>query len=447
MKNFPIAYRYYVVLWSSLILSISAGANDKFALVIGNGAYKQTTPLSNPENDATDVALALEKNGYEVDKVIDADGRSLARALADWQDKAAGAESGVFYYAGHGVEVDGENYLLPVDAIIESKGDLRVEAIALNEVLEVMSKASIRLKVVILDCCRDNPLPNRSWMSQRSSGGGLAEVDNDKMPNGTLLVFSGAPGKTVPDGSRRNSPFTEAFVKKLDVPGLAVTALFSKVAGEVKNGQEPWIVFDGSGRSFQAFSEYKITSGGPMPAGEMKESEVVNYVAVGRLEDHEGPIPADALFLDLDEVAKQLGTMDAVQIALNAYEEKVNGELEEQYLALQKKKSEPGEQIAPFEGRILLQGEIQRSQNVDADYEALKKAGEEKMSAERIRMIEVFRKKVNPITREIAKEKKSSWVFWKSISPGEHADGFDITDELLKRARVSGIDFTDVGTQ
>lgn len=242
----------------------SARGGDRVALVIGNQNYENALDLTNPINDARDLKLALEANGHKVTLGTDLDARGMARTLSRWKETARNAESALFFYAGHGIEVDGTNYLLPTDANLEEKGDLSIEAVALDQLLDTLEDAGARLKIIILDCCRDDPFLKRGWRRTRSqSTGGLAEVNRDSLPTGTLLVFSGAPNQSVPDGRGRNSPFTTEFLTQLKRPGMPVTSLFSEVARKVKSGQEPWITIDGSGRSFAAFGNYRITLGVP----------------------------------------------------------------------------------------------------------------------------------------------------------------------------------------
>lgn len=240
-------------------LTTTAFPGERHALVIGNGAYTAARKLPNPANDAGDLALGLRVGGWKVTTVEDAGVKVMVRALREFCETARGAEAALFFYAGHGVEVGSQNYLLPVDATLaEEDGEdaLPLETLALDKVLTDLGKADIGLKFVVLDCCRDNPL-QRSWLRSRSGGGGLADVKEDKLAEGTMLVFSTPPGKTAEDGRGRNSPFTAAFLQRLPTGGGAVD-IFGDVAKTLGTRQMAWIRFDGSGASLAAFRNYLL---------------------------------------------------------------------------------------------------------------------------------------------------------------------------------------------
>ncbi len=257
--------KIWVGLCTVLAFASFAIAQERHALVIGNNAYQNAPTLQNPKNDAAAVAERLENAGYQVTTANDADVRGMLRALSTFCDGARNAESALFFYAGHGIEVRGENYLLPIDAELAEEVDLSLEALSLKKVLEDMGKSGAKLKVVVLDCCRDNPFGTRSWLRTRSAGAGLAEVAQGKMAAGTMLVYAGAPGATVPDvGGGGHSPFTGALLTELESPGKSVAAVFSGVASRV-TASEPWIRFDGSGKSFAAFSSYPLLPGSTTP--------------------------------------------------------------------------------------------------------------------------------------------------------------------------------------
>jgi hypothetical protein len=242
--------------WMALICLIQmAFAEERVALVIGNGAYHHSVRLENPARDATEVARRFERGGYRTILLKDADVRTMRRSLLDFSREHDRANQAVFFYAGHGLEVDGKNHLVPIDAELQEEADLRGETVGLEEVLEAMK--GVRLKIVVLDCCRDNPFAtDRSWMRRRSSGGGLAEVRQDAMAPGTVLVFSGHAGKAVPDGQGRHSPFTEGFLKVLDERGAdPVTQVLGALASRKYGGQSPWLRFDDDGLAFSEFTQ------------------------------------------------------------------------------------------------------------------------------------------------------------------------------------------------
>ncbi len=235
---------------------------QRHALVIGNGKYQFANPLTNAPNDATDVAKALSEGDWKVTLLIDAGIREMIRGLREFCEEAQGAEYALVFYAGHGIEVKDQNYLLPVDAELrEEDGEdaLPLETIALKKVMNDLANAQIRLKTVVLDACRNNPL-QRSWLSSRGSGG-LATVDEKQLPEGAMLIFSTSPGKTASDGIGRNSPFTSAFLSRVTSAGGSVAVVFADVANSMKTEQRPWIRFDGSGDSFAAFQNYPLIPG------------------------------------------------------------------------------------------------------------------------------------------------------------------------------------------
>jgi formylglycine-generating enzyme required for sulfatase activity len=197
--------------------------------------------LANPANDARLMATTLRKLGFEVIELEDADLKKMQRAIIDFGEalSTAGSEAtGLFYYAGHGLQVDGENYLIPVNAEIGREADVEVEAVAGNLVLKQMDYAGNAVNIVILDACRNNPI-TRSFRSQVS---GLAE--QKRKPRGSFIAYSTAPGDVAADGSRENSPYTSALAEAIQVPGAALEEVFrdvrSRVMAATKQKQIPW---------------------------------------------------------------------------------------------------------------------------------------------------------------------------------------------------------------
>ena len=214
------------VLWPA-----AAGA-ERVALVIGNGAYEHVQRLPNPGNDATDVGAAFEGMGYAVTRLDDAGFDALRRGLLDFTRAASAAEVAVVFYAGHGIEVDGRNFLVPVDARLQSDRDVEYEAVPLSLVTRAVGGAR-RLGLVVLDACRDNPFVVKlaDAGATRSIGRGLARVAPS---GGTLVAYAAEDGKTAADGAGRNSPYTGALLRYLEEPGLEVGRLFRKVRAEVE---------------------------------------------------------------------------------------------------------------------------------------------------------------------------------------------------------------------
>jgi len=207
----------------------------RVALVIGNANYKTASKLLNPRHDAGDVAAALRAAGFtEVAERYDLGVQDLQRALKALEDRATGADWAVVYYAGHGIEVDGRNYLIPVDAELKSASDVEDEAVSLDRVMARVTAAS-KLQLVILDACRDNPFARR--MAQgggtvRAIGArGLAPVE-PSYPN-QFVAYAARHGEVALDGSGKNSPYAKALVKHLAVPGLALSNFFIRVRTEV----------------------------------------------------------------------------------------------------------------------------------------------------------------------------------------------------------------------
>ncbi len=219
-------------------------AEKRVALVIGNSEYVHTTVLRNSKNDAREMAALLATLGFEVVQGLDLDKRAMERSVRDFREKLTDADVALFFYAGHGVQVLGQNYLMPTDARLVTESDVDFETVPLHLVLKQMEREA-KASVVLLDACRDNPLARRlaRTMGTRSAqiGQGLAEV---KSGVGTLIGFATQPGNFAFDGAGANSPYTEALLKHLATPGQDLTATLSVVRGEVVKttaGQQvPW---------------------------------------------------------------------------------------------------------------------------------------------------------------------------------------------------------------
>ncbi len=222
------------------------GTNDtqkRVALVIGNAAYTKTKPLANPANDASDVAAALKGLGFDVVSGVNQNKRQIETLIRDFGTKlAASGGVGLFYYAGHGIQVGGENYLVPVDADIPEEDEVAYSAVPISLVLTKMSSAKNDLNIVILDACRNNPFA-RSWRGFRESGNtdGLAKISP---PTGTLVLYATEPGKVASDGTGRNGLFTEALLKQIRKPGLEYDQMVKALSADVwqRSGKQqlPW---------------------------------------------------------------------------------------------------------------------------------------------------------------------------------------------------------------
>jgi tetratricopeptide (TPR) repeat protein len=219
-------------------------AEKRVALVIGNSAYQRVSALRNPANDAKALAAVLRRLGFtEVRELLDANLAQLGTALKEFGDLAAGADWAVIYFAGHGVEVGGTNYLIPVDATLAQQGHIEDETVPLSRLLAKVAGAS-KMQLVILDACRNNPFVpkmRQAGKQARSIGRGLASIE----PEGAVLVaYAARDGTMALDGESENSPYAEALVKHLAEPGLEISLLFRKVRDEVlgktARQQEPY---------------------------------------------------------------------------------------------------------------------------------------------------------------------------------------------------------------
>ena len=211
----------------------AAQPERRVALVVGNSAYAHIGRLPNPGNDAGDMSAALRRLGFEVTTELDADHRALNDALRAFTRRSVGAAVSLVFYAGHGMEMDGVNYLLPVSARLQYDTDVRYETVTLDDVLAATTGASLR--VVILDACRDNPLARsmQRTVSRRSvSRGSFGDLNEDLLGDETLVAYAAAAGTTAADGTGRNSPYTSALLAHLEEP-LELLTLFRRVRARV----------------------------------------------------------------------------------------------------------------------------------------------------------------------------------------------------------------------
>jgi hypothetical protein len=226
-----LAFALWTAVW--VILAPQVGfAGERVALVIGAANYSHVPSLANPANDAADVSAALERLGVASKLVIDPTYDDLRKALMDFTRRARDADVALVFYAGHGIALDGTNWLVPVDAELKSDVDVPGEAISLKTMMEAVANASV-LGLVILDACRNNPFAATMRGSDgrtRSVPRGLARVEPSK---NILVAYASAAGTTADDGSGRNSPFSAALVKHLQTPGIEIDALFRRVRDDV----------------------------------------------------------------------------------------------------------------------------------------------------------------------------------------------------------------------
>ena len=241
--------RMLALIFAALVAIVCNGgdalAAKRVALVIGNSAYRNVAPLTNPANDAAAIAAMFRQAQFDVVALHGNLGNvEMRRSLREFSDQARGADIAVVYFAGHGIEIDGVNYLIPVDATIERDTDAYDEAIALDRILQAVEPAK-QLRLVILDACRDNPFAKkmRRMLAVRTIGRGLASVEPSQ-PN-TLVAYAAKGGSTASDGGGKNSPFASALIKHLTTPGLGVRRAFGYVRDDVLaatgNRQEPFV--------------------------------------------------------------------------------------------------------------------------------------------------------------------------------------------------------------
>lgn len=236
-NKYPAEYKYRIEKNDNVLnKDISLSDESKIALVIGNSSYISGA-LINPSNDAKDVSAALRSLGFEVIEVTNASLQVMDLALRDFFSRLKKTNVGVFYYAGHGIQVDGRNFLIPVDAVIDSESDIQYKSMDVNRVLGKMQDAENAMNIVILDACRNNPFIR----SFRSASRGLARLD---APTGTIVAYSTSPGSVASDGNERNGLYTKYLLKYIATPGLDINDVFINTRLEVmrdtNNLQVPW---------------------------------------------------------------------------------------------------------------------------------------------------------------------------------------------------------------
>src|ERR1700719_1790882 len=215
--------------------SDTAWAERRVALVVGNSNYKAANiSLSNPRNDAQDISAVLTNLGFEVVTAIDATKRDMDFALQRFARLATDADSALFFYAGHAMQFQGRNFLMPTDAELEDEISVRYQTVGLEEVRAALDRAN-GVKIMILDACRNNPLANRLKQGVAASRTlattrGLARIDKTQ---GMVVAYATAPDEVAQDGQGRNSPFTAALLKRLQEPGLEIEMMFRRVASDV----------------------------------------------------------------------------------------------------------------------------------------------------------------------------------------------------------------------
>lgn len=229
------------LIWAAALFLIAVPLESVFArtaLVIGNSSYETISPLKNPANDAQDMATTLRGLGFEVIHLENAERREMRRAVRSFESKLEEKGGvGLFYYAGHGAQVQDANYLIPVDADIRREYEVPDETISAQSVLDAMAFAGNELNIVILDACRNNPFPGAT----RAARNGLARMN---APTGMMIAYATAPGSVAFDGEGRNGIYTKNLLEAINQPGLSIERVFKKVRGGVMSDtdgdQTPW---------------------------------------------------------------------------------------------------------------------------------------------------------------------------------------------------------------
>ncbi len=237
-----VVLRLFLLFACFLLLGGPVLAESRVALVIGNSAYRNVSRLDNPSNDATLMAETLRGLGFSLvggAAQLDLDESAMRRKVQDFGAMSRGADVALVYYAGHGVQVRGSNYLVPIDANPTKEADVDFQMLDVNLVLRQMESAGTRLNLVILDACRNNPFGGRGL---RDTASGLAQM---RAPEGTLISFATQPGNVAQDGTDGHSPYTRALAGTITRPGLDIFRTFNEVGLEVKRttagAQQPWV--------------------------------------------------------------------------------------------------------------------------------------------------------------------------------------------------------------
>src|SRR5271169_7215300 len=238
-----------LLLFSALLLSFQislpriASAENRVALVIGQSAYRAVPPLPNAANDGKNMVDLLGKAGFEVTAAPDLAQNEMRQAISDFAAKIAaeGPDTvALVFYAGHGLQIDGENYLVPVDVDPKREADIPLQAVRLNDVLNTLTSVPSKMRILLLDACRNNPFPEIN----KTAGHGLAIIDAKTGSPGTFVSFSTSPGAEAEDGNGSDSPYTTALLTAAKEPGLPIEETFKRVRLSVNRAtdgrQTPW---------------------------------------------------------------------------------------------------------------------------------------------------------------------------------------------------------------
>lgn len=243
MSRLCIAFVFFLIILSKGTAGQSANptgnySEKRLALIIGNGNYITST-LSNPENDARAMSDALRKLGFIVEEYENLNQSQIKKVIDEFGNKLKGNDVGLFYYAGHGVQAKGYNYLIPVDVRLQSEEQVEYDCVRADRILALMETSGTKVNIIILDACRNNPF-ERSW-TRSATGKGLAFMS---APRGTLIAYATAPGNTASDGSGKNGLYTSALLESIQIPDITIIQMFQNVrnivAQKSQEQQIPW---------------------------------------------------------------------------------------------------------------------------------------------------------------------------------------------------------------
>ena len=241
MRNYILLFliiHYFILNTSGQTTTPKTISEKRIALVIGNGNYLSSM-LANPENDARSMAEVLRKMGFKVFEYENLNQGQMKKAIDDFGLKIKGNDVSLFYYAGHGIQAKGFNYIIPVDAQLKTEEQVEYDCVRADRIMALMEKSGTKVNIIILDACRNNPF-ERSW-TRAATGRGLAFMN---APGGTLIAYATAPGSTASDGSGKNGLYTSAILESIQTPGLTIIQVFQQVrkivAQKSNNQQIPW---------------------------------------------------------------------------------------------------------------------------------------------------------------------------------------------------------------
>lgn len=303
------AWRIAGILLRSVVASVfvivaaqaaEAGNGKRVALVIGNSAYQNAGILTNPANDAEDIAAALKELNFTVVVGTDLNNRGMRDKIREFASELRGAEVAMFFYAGHAIQVNGKNYLAPIDTKLEFESDVDFETIPV-EFVERQMEREVDTILLFLDACRDNPITRSLKAASRSGGAGKGLAEEKLTAAGTLIAFSTDPGNVALDGKGRNSPFAKALIANIRRPGVEISTMMTDVRVQVReetnNAQTPWTnssllghfyfnplpsgstgdqvaALDGKDQSHDATATPALSSGGNASAGKVDDARV-----------------------------------------------------------------------------------------------------------------------------------------------------------------------------